>query len=162
MTTTLKLLAAALVALLVTAGLAAAAPGFTGQTNGPAGTGVAVADRPMDGSNSPWVTGDDRLDRFQDRFDLTDEQMETIRTAVVEQYESGATPAEMRATVTDLLAEFGVEDADLSPVMDRQRLQDGTGDGPARDGTGPRFGGQGHFGGQGQGPHGVMDGSCRA
>ncbi len=33
----------------------------------------------MDGSNSPWVTGDERLERFQERFDLSDEQVEQIK-----------------------------------------------------------------------------------
>jgi hypothetical protein len=136
-----------------------------------AGPGAVTADRPtdarptavddarhVDGSNSPWATGDGRLDAFQDRFDLTDEEMTEIRTAVNEALADGADRTEVRAVVLEKLEAFGVEDPGLGPFDDRaQSRAGGPGNGYARgdapaDGTGHQHRGHG-------GPHGVADGT---
>lgn len=144
----------ALVGVLLVAGVAAAAPGFAAQP----------ADRPMDGANSPWLNPDGpRAELFQERFGLTDAQMEQIRAAVTEQIQNGADRTEVRATVTEMLGEFGVESPVLGPADGR------FGQGAAR-GQGHGFGhGQGagmgqtlHDGsGLGTGPHG-NGGVCAA
>lgn len=93
------------------------------------------ADAPFDGVNetaagptddivcgfSPWVTDDERLDQFQDRFNLTDEQAETLQTVVQEQIDEGASPDEIHETVTEHLEAFGVEEPTLGPDADRER-----------------------------------------
>ena len=164
---TTTLLAVALVALVAFTGFAAAA----GAGLGPAEQtdvntdGAAVSttdDRALDGSNSPWMTGDDRLDRFQDRFALTDEQVETIRTTVLPMIEEGAAREEIRETVLNQLDAFGVTEPSLGPPADGGP---GAGSfGQDRDGgaMGPtEHGGQGFAGTAGQGgPHGPGDGSC--
>ena len=173
-----QLLAVALVGLVVFSGFAAATGGIgvvdsvaaaSGHGFGPGdGTGPAnatAAERPRDGSHSPWVTGDDRLDRFQERFDLTDEQMAEIREAVQASMADGATRDEIRNTVIAMLEDFGVEDSQLGPPADGER------EGPFGNGMGHHHGGgwgtagpgNGHGGpGNGHGPHGPGDGSCNA
>lgn len=169
MKTTIKLLGVALVVLVVGAGLATATGGFGPRiyagdadrpANGPGpgdGIGpVADGDRPHDGRYSPWITGDDRLDRFQDRFDLTDAQMEQLRTDVVAMIEDGEDHDAIRAYVVTTLEAFDVENPALGPTADRQM-----GDGPRNAGPhGPADGGarQGGFGGTG--PRGPADGGC--
>ncbi|MFB6129976.1 MAG: hypothetical protein ABEJ28_04040 [Salinigranum sp.] len=169
MKTTTKLLGIALVTILVASGLGAAAGGFgAGPIAGdglrtPLGGGgvgpVGVADRPLDGHNSPWVTGDERLDRFQARYDLTDTQMEQIRTEVAAMIDDGADRQAVQAKVETMLADFGVETPALGPRYDGR-----LGDGPRGAGLyGPADGVARHggFGGHGGiGPNGVMDGSC--
>lgn len=174
MNTSFTVLGIALVALVALTGVAAATGGFGGapvdeqpQTNDTDlgagdGTGpihVAEEDRALDGTNSPWVTEDQRLERFQDRFNLTDEQVESIQTEVQSMIENGATQDEIRATVTERLEAFGVEDPTLGPPEDG-----GGADRPFGHGAGTG-GGHGPAGGQadgtGGGPHGPGDGSCQ-
>lgn len=169
MKTSIKVLGIALVALLVASGLAAATGGFgpaaadaeqrragDGSANGYGNGPVADADRPMDGQNSPWVTGDERLERFQERFGLTDAQVEQIRVEVTAMIQDGADRDAVRAQVQTMLEEFGVDAPALGP-MDGQRAGDGPHGprGPADGAT--RHGG---FGAGGAGPHGPADGSC--
>lgn len=166
MKTLMKLFAVALVGVLAFTGFAAgtgsigsvtdaapmAASGFgPGDGTGPVHDGDA---RPMDGSNSPWVTGDERLDRFQERFDLTDEQMDELQTTMAALIEDGASHDEIRTTVTEMLAEFGVEDPTLGPPADAEQRHGGFGSGHGA--------GHGSGGGHGSGPHGPADGSCQA
>ena len=188
MTTPLKLLGIALAVVLVATGLVAAGYGpgahaadgertTTGAGDGP----VADADRPLDGSNILWMTGDERLERFQERFGLTDSQVEQIRTQVTAMIQDGADRDAIRAQVQTMLQNFGVEDPTLGPMAGQglgegQRYGDGphAGDGP-RAGSGTQAGhgpwagagqhgagqhGGGHQGSWGSGPHGPADGSC--
>ena len=181
MNTMTKIVGVALVALLAFTGFAAASGGVglaasdaqaAANGNGPGdGTGpiAASADCPRDGSNSPWVTGDERLERFQDRFDLTDDQMDEIQTDVQSLVDSDATPEEIRATVTEMLESYGVADPTLGPPADGRQATGPHGHGPgAGQGNGPGAGqgaggtaGQGGVGSAGgAGPHGPADGSC--
>lgn len=174
MKTITKLLAVALVGVLAFTGFAAATGGIgfdsaaANSTGFGAGDGTGPihaddAERPLDGSNSPWVTGDERLDRFQERFDLTDDQMAAIQETVDGLIDDGGTPEEIHAAITEKLTEFGVEDPVLGPTGDRQHLGPfgnghGAGNGPGND-QGQLYG-QGQMHGQGLGPHGPADGSC--
>jgi Spy/CpxP family protein refolding chaperone len=189
MNTMTKIVALALVALLAFTGFAAATGGVglaagdaQAQANGNGasdGTGpiAASAECPRDGSNSPWVTGDERLERFQDRFDLTDDQMDEIQTDVQSLVESDATPEEIRATVTEMLESYGVADPTLGPPADGRQATGPHGHGPGvgqgngaggGQGSGENVGqgaggaaGQGGVGSAGgAGPHGPADGSC--
>jgi len=182
MKTTYTVVGVVLVALLAFTGFAAASGGVglgasdaQAAANGNAagdGTGPIAtdADRPRDGSNSPWVTGDERLERFQERFGLTDEQMDEIQSEVQSLVESDATPEEIRATVTEMLASYGVEDPTLGPPADDRQAAGSYGQGPgagqgngagAGQGNGANAGQGGGFGsGGGAGPHGPADGSC--
>ncbi|MEF8831049.1 MAG: hypothetical protein V5A23_05880 [Halobacteriales archaeon] len=171
MKTSYKLIGVAVVALVALTGVAAATGGAgvaaidgqvatDGNGYGPGdGTGNVTDARPMDGTNSPWVAGDERLDAFQERFDLTDDQVDAIRNEVQSMIDDGATQGEIRATVTEMLESFGVEDPTLGPPTDG-----GQGEGPFGQGAG-NGGGQG-AGNAGQGagnggPNGPADGSCQ-
>jgi len=171
---TFKLLGVALVGLMtITGGAAAATGGF-----GAAVTDtqpliedrnqVAADDRTLaqNGSNSPWVTGDERLEMFQDRFNLTDTQVQSIQDEVTSMIENDAAPENIQSTVTSMLADYGVEDPERGPPTDG-----GQGAGPSGHGNGFGQGqgngpadGTGYGGGQGagSGPHGPADGSCRS
>lgn len=172
MKTRYTLLGVALVILVALTGGAAAAGGlgvvdadaqsFNG--HGPGNQGATdEAMLAQNGSNSPWVTGDERLNRFQERFDLTDDQVATIRDEVTRQIETDAAPEEVQTTVSGMLADYGVEDPTLGPPADGRQAAGpvgqangaahGQGNGPA-DGAGN--GGQDATGG----PHGPADGSC--
>lgn len=70
-------------------------------------------ERPMDGSNSPWIVEDERLGRFQERFDLTDAQMEEIKGEVDALTEEEMNQEEIRTVVENKLQEFGVEDPEF-------------------------------------------------
>lgn len=177
-----KTLGVTLVALVAVVGVAAASP-FAGVAAADSTTTqFADEDRPLNGTNSPWIADDDRLDRFQDRFNLTDEQLTEIQTIVVGQIEDGANRTEIRTTVSEMLTEYGVEDTVLGPPADTQARSEQAGDqraGPANgqgagpaDGTGYQHGGSadttnsgqqdvadGQYG-HGNGPHGPADGSC--
>ncbi len=166
MKTTVTLLGVALVGLMaITGGVAAATGGVTvadtgAQASNGNGAGAQMATEnatlAQDGSNSPWVTGDERLDRFQDRFGLTDSEVQSIRDEVTAAIENDGAPEDVRSTVTSMLEDLGVEDPELGPPADG-----GQGEGPfghaggngATDGSGA-----GH--GAGDGPHGPADGSC--
>ncbi|MEF8825014.1 MAG: hypothetical protein V5A34_00820 [Halapricum sp.] len=180
---TAKTLGVTFVALVAVVGVAAASPlaGVAVADDGSM-TQITEEDRPLNGTNSPWMADDDRLDRFQDRFDLTDEQVDEIQSAVTDQIEAGADRTEIRSTVTAMLTEYGVDEPELGPpadAQDRLGLADGQGTGPAdgqqsgpTDGTGYQHGNgasstggsQQGFGhgqqGQSNGPHGPADGSC--
>lgn len=175
----IKLLGIALLTLLVASGVAAAAGPAAAvgdrTARGP-GTGVGPAAdvvRPLDGHNSPWVTGDVRLDRFQARFDLTDEQLAELRADVSAMILDGADHDAVQAEILTMLEQFGVEDPALGPMVGVP-----LGDGPQYLGpNGPGYGGQngpadGRFDGVGApgvasngsvggvGPNGPADGSC--
>jgi hypothetical protein len=169
----IKLLAIALVAVLVTAGLAAAAGGYGAgvqagdtdrtRTNDGQGPGHDADARVQDGTNSPWLTDDDRLVQFQARFGLTDAQMNTLRTQVRAMLADGADHDAVREQVRTTLQSFGVEDPQLGPMDGFGPRGSGAGTGPMA-GTGPHGPGSGmtHQGGAGTGPHGPADGSCMA
>lgn len=172
MKTSMQLLGIALVALLVTAGLAAAggfgqgvAAGDGERPTNDAGNGVgqaADADRPFDGSNSPWVTDDERLERFQERFGLTGAQMEQVRAEVTAMFQNGADHEAVREQVRAMLQEFGVDDRALGPMAGERIGDVPFGHGPAdapHQGNGPGDDTV-RQGGNGGGPHGVADGSC--
>lgn len=170
MKTIYTLLGVVLVSMMALTGGAAAAGGLdvadavTEQFNGPGSQGPAgdalVA---QNGSNSPWVTGDERLETFQERFDLTDDQVATIQAEVTTLIEADASPEEVRTAITDRLADYGVENPALGPPTDGRQAAgpfghadgagQGQGHGPA-DGTGYR--GQN----ANTGPQGPADGSC--
>lgn len=159
MQTTTKLLGVALVALVAFTGFAAAGGAGTmtstaDQPVGAADGNLTATDRALDGSNSPWVTGDERLELFQERFDLTDEEVQAIQEEVQTLSENDADPTEIRETVQSMLTEFGVEDPVLGPPADGR-----LGEGPFGQAHGQ---GQGQGGVGGQGPHGPADGSCLA
>ena len=180
MKTIFKLLGVALVGLMtITGGAAAATGGFSAaatdaQTvNDTANQTTADnATLAQDGSNSPWVTGDERLEMFQDRFNLTDSEVQSIQDEVTTMIENDAAPENVQSTVTSMLEDFGVEDPAVGQPVDGGQGEgpfghsnsagqgqgngpaDGTGNGPA-DGTG-----NGPGQGAGNGPHGPADGSC--
>ena len=169
MKTTYTVLGVAMVALLALTGVAAATggAGFAASNAQAAadegfgvgnGTGPVAddSDRPLDGSNSPWVTGDERLDRFQERFDLTDDELATIQNEVESMIDEGASQDEIRSTIVEVLEEYGVDDPTLGPAAD------GTGGGQFGQGPGTGAGqiGQGPGNGASGGPHGPADGSC--
>lgn len=150
MQTRYTLIAIGLAALLAVSGVAAA-------TGGPAvgtATQVQTDDRPLDGSNSPWATEDERLELFQERFDLTDEQVAEIGTDVQALIDEDASREEIRDTVRERLEEYGVEDPTLGPPADR---------GPGSNSVDRDADTRAGFGGAGgSGPHGPADGSCLA
>jgi len=138
----LTLLIAAVVGAVLVAGVAAAAPGF----------GAQADDRPMDATNSPWTNPDDpRLERFQERYDLTDAEMEQVRAAVQETVRNGGDRTAIRAAVTEQLSEFGIDDPELGPV-------EGFGPHDATRNNGPGQGANGHGPGAGHGQT-LRDGS---
>lgn len=157
----LKLLGVGLVVLLAASSLAAAGGYGTGPLAGDGvqaapggGNGVgpvATADRPFDGHNSPWMTGDERLERFQERFGLTDEQVDQIRTEVQAMIQDGADHDAIRAQVQTMLENFGVDIPALGP-MNGQHF----GDGPRGHGLHGPADGMARTGG----PNGPADGSC--
>lgn len=156
--TKITLVAVALVATVLFAGVAAAQGPF-----------APAADRPADGTNSPWLVGDDRLDRIQERYDLTDAEIETVRAAAAAAAADGLEPGELRSVVEAELAELGVDDAGAGPADRERRYLGPRGDGPRGDGTGPQAGPRGGNGfgggpraGFGDGPRGdgLRDGSC--
>lgn len=181
------LLGVALVGLLALSGLAAATSSTTAPVDAQApnqttddqpGYGSQVnatdVDRALDGSNSPFVTGDERLEVFQDRFDLTDAQVERIQTEVTSMVDDDATQEDIRATVTDMLESYGVEDSTLGPPVDGSEYAEEVGQqagyGQNSDSAPDQRGGWGagdagqrgvtDGSGVGSGPHGPGDGSC--
>ena len=91
-------------------------------------------ERPADGSNSPWLSNDGRLARFQERFNLSDNQMTQLRERVQSMFENYITPAKIRETVRAQLESWGIKDPELGrqnphgPEAIRQR-----GDGQPRE-----------------------------
>ncbi len=174
MKTIFKLLGVALVGLMaITGGAAATTGGLSvadtdAQTiNGNGHGNQTTADNAtmaQDGSNSPWVTGDERLDVFQERFDLTDGQVEAIQEEVTTMIENDASPDEIRSTITDMLSDYGVEEPELGQPADGGQAAGpfGQGDGAGQGhGNGPADGtGNGAGQSAGSGPHGPADGSC--
>lgn len=110
------ILGLAIVGVLLTSGLGLALADGAGPMNQMANSDEKVPngkdqdyERPMDGSNSPWITEDERLEMFQDRYNLTDTQIEDIRIEVTSMIEEGVDRTEIRDTVLSKLQEFGVE-----------------------------------------------------
>jgi len=183
MTTPLKLLGIALAVVLVATGFVAAGHGpnpaaADGEGTTPGDGPAADADHPLAGTSGPWMTGDERLERFQERVGLTDAQVEQIRAQVTARIQDGADRDAIRAQVRTMLQNYGVDAPVLGP-MDGERHGDGPGAGngtQAAVGHGPGVahasgghgpGGQGtgaHAGhgpaGDGPGPHGPADGRC--
>ncbi|MEF8775660.1 MAG: hypothetical protein V5A43_04050 [Haloarculaceae archaeon] len=193
MTTPLKLLGIALAVVLVATGFVAAgygpgaAPADGEGTTATADTvsgPTADADGDLNGTNSPWMTGDERLERLQDRFGLSDAQMEDIRAQVTAMIQNGADRDTIRTQVRTMLENYGVEDPTLGPP-DAEHLGEGSRAGSGHQtgtaGHGPMAGhgsmaGNGHQGSAdhgpqgagtaghgpmvGGGPHGPADGSC--
>ncbi|MFC7202574.1 hypothetical protein ACFQJC_03545 [Haloferax namakaokahaiae] len=56
---------------------------------------------------------DGKLDRLQDHYDLSDEDVETVRDAVETAREDGANPGELREVALDTLEELGYDVSDL-------------------------------------------------
>lgn len=174
MKTIFKVLGVALVGLMAITGGAAATSGDFAvsatdaqmiQDNGYGNqTTPDNATLAQDGSNSPWVTGDERLDMFQERFNLTDDQVEAIQEEVTTRVDNDATPDEIQSTITEMLSDYGVDDPELGqpaaggqaagPFGQGNGAGQGQGNGPADDT------GNGAGQGAGSGPHGPADGSC--
>lgn len=114
-----KLVIAATLTLLAT-GLVAAA-GF-GADNADRQPQVDQQDRPMDGSNSPWVAQDERLDMFQNRFDLTDQQMSEMQSEIPED----PSHEEIEETVSSYMDSQGI---DFEPQRSREKKGQGCGNG---------------------------------
>jgi Spy/CpxP family protein refolding chaperone len=114
-------IAVVLAALLLTGGLASAATALPAQTATTASPAEATpADDPRDVGDNPRL--DRILDRLQERYDLTDEQVAELESLVRRLHEDGASRAESRRAVAGQLVAFGVDPADLR--ADRERLQD--------------------------------------
>lgn len=98
-------------------------------------------ERPMDGSNSPWVTGDERLERFQERFDLSDEQVEQIKEEIEALSEDELDHEEIEVIVEKKLNEFDVEEPELGGPRQKAR-----GQGQGKGGNRRKGRGQGNYG----------------
>lgn len=72
-------------------------------------------DRPMDGSNSPWVVQDERLDMFQERFDLTDQQMSELQSEIPED----PSHEEIEETVSSYMDSQGIDFEHQGPREER-------------------------------------------
>lgn len=127
-----------------------------------AGFAAPPADSPSDGTNTPWTADDARLEHIQDRYDLTDAQVEEIRDAVEAAMADGYDRLEIQQTVHDKLESFGIEVGEplgLGPAAGPRGPPADAGDRFAR-GMGPMHGQQGPV--AGQGGFGLRDGSCLA
>lgn len=162
MNKTLVLVGLVALGLVAVTGLATAASGTVvmdaNETDGGFGLadGASHAHQAQNASNSPWVTGDERLDYMQERFNLTDEQVSAIQTEVQSLVEENATHDEIRLTVTEMLESYGVEDPTLGPPVEM-----GPGAGHGLMGSASEAGqGNGYGQSGGSGPHGPADGSC--
>ena len=102
--------AIALAAIVLVSGLVAAGfgPGAAGDT----------ANAPADDRWSDERI-DEMLERLQERFDLTDEQVAELRATIEEKLEADAAPLEIRDAVIDKLESFGIEDPEIGPPADR-------------------------------------------
>lgn len=138
------------VAAVLTAGTAAAQ-----------GVGFAAPpadDRPLDGANTPWTADDWRLDRIQERYDLTDEQVAEIQSNLETAMADGTSREEIRTVVHDTLESFGIEVGEPLGLGPADGPRGPAGDRPGF-GAGQGFGGHGPMMG-GQGGLGLRDGSC--
>ncbi|WP_148415110.1 hypothetical protein [Haloferax sp. KTX1] len=121
--TKLTTLGVALVVVsLVFAGTAAATGGFGVQTHASDAVHATGGTTVRDGGDwhGPFAGTDDETryapgDRLQDRYNLTDEQTDEIRTLVADLRADGATADEVRTAVHERLVAFGVDEADLLP-----------------------------------------------
>ena len=186
MNTSYKLLSVILVGLMAMTGFAAAT-GSVGVADAKAvgnengfdmvdGSGPINAsdgERNFNRSNNPWSTGDERLDRFQERFDLTEEQVQSIQVEVQSMLNEDASREDIRHTVRSMLSNFGVEDPALGRPSDGAQSKrairqangyrvgqgysyaHGHGVGNGTDQHGPTVGSEHR-----SGPHGPADGSC--
>ncbi|MFB6125421.1 MAG: hypothetical protein ABEJ59_05630 [Halanaeroarchaeum sp.] len=137
------------VAALLTVGTAAAQ-----------GAGFAAPhadDRPLDGANTPWLADDDRLDRIQERYDLTDAQVAEIQATLEEAMADGTSREEIQTVVHDSLESFGIEVGEPLGLGPADGPRGPAGDRPGY-GAGHGFGGHGPMGGQSG--LGLRDGSC--
>jgi Spy/CpxP family protein refolding chaperone len=116
-----------LAALLLTAGLASAATALPAQST----TTASQAEAAPTGETSDHPRLDRVLDRLQERYDLTDEQVAELEALVLRMHEDGASRAEIKRAVAGQLVAFGVDPADLR--ADRERLQDRRDRAEARD-----------------------------
>jgi regulator of replication initiation timing len=107
--------AVALAALVALSGLVAA--GY-----GPAAT--TAADEST--TQGDWDEDDlnAALDRLQERYDLTDEQVSQLRETIESELEEGAEPLEIRDAVIDQLEAFGIEDPQVTPSDDAEARND--------------------------------------
>lgn len=78
-------------------------------------------ERPMDGRNSPWVIEDERLDRFQERFELSDAQMEEIKKEIDALSEEEIDHEEIEVIVERKLKGFGINDPELGGPREGSR-----------------------------------------
>ncbi|MFQ3293974.1 MAG: hypothetical protein ACI9PP_002085 [Halobacteriales archaeon] len=107
--------AVALAALVALSGLVAAGIG-PGVTN--------AADESTTQTDWDEDDIDAMLDRLQDRYNLTEEQVTQLRETVESELDAGAEPIEIRNTVIDQLEAFGIEDPQLGPPDDRASRND--------------------------------------
>lgn len=70
-------------------------------------------ERPEDGSNSPWITEDQRLEMFQNRFQLTDEQVNEIKNQVQTMIQNEEEPEKIKTEIQNKLEEYGIEEPNL-------------------------------------------------
>ncbi|MEA1992920.1 MAG: hypothetical protein U9N35_00785 [Euryarchaeota archaeon] len=70
-------------------------------------------ERPTDDRGSLRVNRDERVERFWERFDLTNEQITAIQEEVVNMIDEGAGHEKIRETVETMLKSFGVEGPEL-------------------------------------------------
>lgn len=141
MKTTYKLLGVALAAVLLLSGVAVATGGIgaAAQTATFADTDEETGNWSGPGEGWHWAD-DDRVDRFQERFNLTDDEVAEIRETVQSMIDDGAPRGEIHETVTEMLEEFGVDDPELGPVADRDRGAFGPNETAERAGPGERGG----------------------
>ena len=110
--------AVVLAALVALSGLVAA--GY-----GPAATNAADESTTQGDWDQDDV--DAMLERLQERYDLTDEQVAQLRDTIEAELEADERPLAIRDAVIAQLEEFGIEDPDVGPPTDAQ----------ARNGTVP-------------------------
>ncbi|MFW5896038.1 MAG: hypothetical protein ACOCUA_01495 [archaeon] len=118
--------AVALAALVALSGLVAA--GYGPGTTTAADESNAQADWDEDDVDA-------MLDRLQERYDLTDEQVSQLRETIESELEDGAAPLDIRDAVIAQLEEFGIEDPQVGPPTDAQarNASNGTVPDPAFD-----------------------------
>ena len=69
--------------------------------------------RPEDGSNSPWISEDQRLEMIQNRFQLTDEQVNEIQNEAQTIIKNGDDLQTIRTQIQTKLEEYGIEEPNL-------------------------------------------------
>ncbi|MEF8757035.1 MAG: hypothetical protein V5A33_02250 [Halobacteriales archaeon] len=120
---TIAVVAVALAALVALSGLVAA--GYGPGSSTAADESNAQADWDED-------TVDAMLDRLQERYDLTDEQVSELRETIESKLEADAGPLEIRDAVIEQLEAFGIDDPQVGPPEDAGARND-TAPAPAFD-----------------------------